>query len=300
MGTSSSSKGSPSNVPMVPPWVPDIPSDPGPDGSPSDLPSEATPSTPQSVDVDIEAGEDQNVPASPLTPIDERARLAPSGRFGSARTNLASFARNSDRAAMRRGIGQYVSQGYRGSGTATRRMGGTIQSSEALFSALSTGADNAFRAPGAQLDPAVLAGQSADEVMDAVTDAVRPVDGTQDAESSRAALQDALADTLDRFPDADLLNLTNEQKEYAVEVFVSSDIYGRLVLDLGTKVIDSAPSFSAGLGRLREIRDYIRETVAASFRGLREKGVYLSKGRVSSVVREAIRETFVVFEGYAL
>ena len=66
-------------------------------------------------------------------------------------------------------------------------------------------------------------------------------------DSSRAAIQGALADTLDRFPDADLLNLTNEQKEYAVEVFVASDIYGRLFLDLGTKVIESAPSTSAGL-----------------------------------------------------
>jgi hypothetical protein len=297
MGTSSSSKGSPSNVPMVPPWVPDLPGGPAPDGPPPDFPPEAPPTTPPNIDV--EAGEDGNVPASPSTPIDERARLAPTGRFGAARTNLSSFARNSDRAAMRRGIGQYVSQGYGGSGTATRRMGGTIGSSETLFSALSGGAGNAFQAPGAPLYPAVLAGQSADEVMDAVTDAVRPVDGTQDAESSRAAIQDALADTLDRFPDADLLNLTDEQKEYAVEVFVASDIYGRLFLDLGTKVIESAPSTSAGLSRLKEIRDYVRETVAASFRTLREKGISLSKGRVSAVVREAIRETFVVFEGYA-
>ena len=279
MGTSSSSKGSPSNVPMVPPWVPDLPSGPSLDGPPPDLPQEAPQSTPPNIDV--QAGEDASVPTSPSTPIDERSRLAPPGRFGAARTNLTSFARNSDRAAMRRGIGQYVSQGYGGSGTATRRMAGTIRSSEALFSALSGGAGNAFQAPGAPLDPAVLTGQSVDEVMDAVTDAVRPVDGTQDAESSRASIQDALANTLERFPNADLLNLTDEQKEYAVEVFVASDIYGRLFLDLGTKVIESAPSTSAGLSRLKEIRDYVRETVAASFRNLRESGLSLSKGRLS-------------------
>jgi predicted KAP-like P-loop ATPase len=130
MGTSSSSKGSPSNVPMVPPWVPDLPSGPAPDGPP-DLPPEARPLPPPNID--IEGGEDGNVPASPSTPIGERARLAPPGRFGAARTNLTSFARNSDRTAMRRGIGQYVSQGYGGSGTATRRMGGTIRSSETLI-----------------------------------------------------------------------------------------------------------------------------------------------------------------------
>ena len=89
-----------------------------------------------------------------------------------------------------------------------------------------------LQASGVELDPAVLAGRSADEVMDAITDAVRPVDGSQDAESSRAAIQDALAETLERFPDADLLNLTEEQKEYVTEVFVAGEIYGRLLLDV--------------------------------------------------------------------
>ena len=55
----------------------------------------------------------------------------------------------------------------------------------------------------------------------------------------------------------------------------------------------------AALVRLREIRDYIRETVAEAFRGLNERGVSLSKSRVSTVVSEAINDTFVVFEGYA-
>jgi hypothetical protein len=287
MGTSSSSKGSPSNVPMVPPWVPDPPAGPPPDAPP-----------PNPADGDIDAGESGDLPVAPA--VDDSARLAPPGRFGAARANLTSFARTNDRGAMRRGIGQYISQGYGGSGTATRRMGGTIRSSEALFSALSGGPGNALQTPGAPLDPAVIAGQSADEVMDALTDAVRPVDGTQDAESSRAAIQDALSDTLERFPDADLLNLTDEQKEYAVEVFVANDIYGRLFLDLGTKVIESAPSTAGGLSRLKEIRDYVRETVVASFRTLREKGISLSKRRVSTVVREAVQETFIVFEGYAL
>jgi hypothetical protein len=308
MGTSSSSKGSPSNVPMVPPWVPDPPAGPPPppdapppDAPPPDAPPPAVPPPPPSpnpTDGDIDAGESGDSAVAPA--VDDRARLAPPGRFGAARANLTSFARTNDRAAMRRGIGQYVSQGYGGSGTATRRMGGTIRSSEALFSALSGGPGNALQTSGAPLDSAVIGGQSADEVMDALTDAVRPVDGTQDAESSRAAIQDALSDTLERFPDANLLNLTDEQKGYAVEVFVASDIYGRLFLDLGTKVIESAPSTAAGLSRLKEIRDYVRETIVASFRTLREKGISLSKGRVSTVVREAVQETFIVFEGYAL
>lgn len=296
MGTSSSSKGSPSNVPMVPPWVPDAPGTP-----PGDIPSDDNSSgdVPNEVSsiAAFAGGESSDGDAEVFS--DNKARLAPPGRFGSARTNLTAFARYSDRAAMRRGVGHYVSQGYGGSGIATRRMGGAIHFSEVLFSALTGGPGNALQASGVELDPAVLAGRSADEVMDAITDAVRPVDGSQDAESSRAAIQDALAETLERFPDADLLNLTEEQKEYVTEVFVAGEIYGRLLLDVGTKVIENAPSTSAALVRLREIRDYIRETVAEAFRGLNERGVSLSKSRVSTVVSEAINDTFVVFEGYA-
>jgi hypothetical protein len=63
-------------------------------------------------------------------------------------------------------------------------------------------------------------------------------------------------------------------------------------------VIENAPSALAGLSRLKEIRDYIRETVAEAFRNLKSKGQSLFKSRVAAVVRDAIHETFEVFEGY--
>jgi hypothetical protein len=294
MGTSSSSKGSPSNVPMVPPWVPDVPSGPPGDTPPDD----GAPPPEDNLDL-AGLGEGDGTTPPPAIPTDDKARLAPPGRFGGARTNLSSFARNSDRQAMRRGIRHYVSQGYGGSGAATRRMGGTIRSSEALLTAVSGAAANVLQAPGAPLDPALLAGRSADDIMDAVTDAVRPVDGTQDSESSRAAIRDALSDTLEQYPTADLLNMTDAQKEYAIEAFVAGDLYGRFYLDLGTHVIQNAPSPTAGLSRLKEVRDYIRETVAEAFRNLKSKSESLSKSRVATVVRDAIRETFAVFEAYS-
>lgn len=300
MGTSSSSKGSPSNVPMVPPWVADVPSE-TPSDSTAEAPyDEGLASAPRPIDgLDLAGAADESVANAPVAfPTNDKNRLAPIGRFSAARLDLGSFARNNDRLAMRRGMRYYVSRGYGGSSTATHRMGGTIRSSETLFSAVSGIPGNPLQAPGAPLDPAVLAGRSADDIMDAVTDAVRPVDGTQDSESSRAAIRDALSDTLEKYPDADLLNLTDQQKEHAVEVYVAADIYGRFYLDLGTHVIENAPSASAGLSRLKEIRDYIRETVAEAFRNLKSKGQFLFKSRVAAVVRDAINETFEVFEGY--
>jgi hypothetical protein len=135
--------------------------------------------------------------------------------------------------------------------------------------------------------------------MDAVVEAVRPVDGTQDAEASRAAIRDALSELLTRFPDADLLNLTSEQRELAIERFTAHDVFRRFDLDVGQTIREKAPTTATGLSRLKQARDYVKETVAAAFRRLREAGRTLTAGRISEVVRAALRETFDVFEGYA-
>ena len=286
MGTSQSSKGSPSGVPMVPPWVPDPPPPPTliP---PTPVPSEEEPAPPE-----------EPAPVSvpePAIPADLSGAIptAPAGRFRAANINLASYARNSDRAAMRRGVGQYFSQGYGGGGTAVRRFGGTARTADALYTVLSGGA----AALGIS-ETNVNAGTSAQDIMDAVTEAVRPVDGTQDAESSRAAIQDALAETLTQFPDADLANLSEEQKDMAVERYVASDVYRRFSLDVGRTVITKAPNAVGGASRLKEIREYVRETVSAAFRKLRTAGQRLGAGRVASIVRTALSEAIQVFEGY--
>ena len=86
-------------------------------------------------------------------------------------------------------------------------MAGTASTAGALGNALSALAAGEPAEAGSPLDPALLSGRSVDDIMDAVVEAVRPVDGTQDAEASRAAIRDALAELLTRFPDADLLSL---------------------------------------------------------------------------------------------
>lgn len=284
MGTSQSSSGSPSGVPMVPPWVPDIP-------LPA-LPAEGAP--PGAAPEQGEAP----VPA-PRTEPRQPIPVAPARRFLGANRNLGDYARSGDSASMRRGLGQYVKKGYGGSATATRRMGGTAQTAQALYSALSGGPGNPYTAPGSPLDPALTAGRSADEVMDAVVEAVRPVDGTQDAEASRTSIKDALSDVLKQFPDADLRDLQQEQRDLAIERFVAGDVFRRIDLDLGKTIREKSPNAATGLGRLKEVREYVRETVAASFRMLREAGQGLAAGKITQIVQNALRETFQVFEGYA-
>lgn len=199
---------------------------------------------------------------------------------------------------MRRGVGHYVSKGLGGSSSAARRFGGTAQTAGALYGALSSTAAGQPSAAGSPLDPGLLTGRSAADVMDAVIEAVRPVDGTQDAEASRAAIRDGLSGLLDRFPDADLLNLTEDERLFVIERYMAVDVYNRVILDVGTSVQDKAPSPSAALSRMREIKDYIRETIAARFRALRTAAAALSARVVAGIATQALKAAFEVFEEY--
>lgn len=275
MGTSQSSGGPGAGVPMVPSWTPDPPADdtgPTPDQPPQQpLPPAPPPSVP----------------------------VAPSGRFGDARRSLGSYARGGNRDDLRRSLGHYVRTGYGGARTATRRLGGTAATAAALGTALAALAGGGVGGAAPGLDPASLVGRSADDVLAAVVDAVRPIDGTLDAEASRASIRDALSELLTRFPEADLLNLSDIERTFAIERYAAADVFRRFQLDLGKTISDRAPNIGAALARLKEARDYIKEVVGASFRKLRDAGRTLTAGQIAIVVRDAVADTFQVFEGYA-
>lgn len=292
MGTSASSNGPGSGVPLVPPWVPPVPPLPPP-----------VPPIPPVLPADGPAdGDGQNNAAAPNPQQPAQAQpspMAPAGRFLGARLNFGKFSGGGGNARdMRRGLRDYVRKGYGGRARTVSRFGGTISTAGGLYGALSSVAGGQPAAPGSPLDPTLLAGRSAREVMDAVVEAVRPADGTQDAEASRTAIKDALSELLTMFPDADLLNLTEEQRETAVERFVAIDVYQRAMLDIGKAIQTKAPTATVGLARLKEVKEYIKQTVAAAFRKLRGNGQRVTTGRVNQVVRAALEETFRVFEEY--
>nr|WP_231387756.1 Qat anti-phage system associated protein QatB [Pseudomonas nitroreducens] len=167
-------------------------------------------------------------------------------------------------------------------------LGGTLQSV----------AEGTSQANANPIDPVLLNGRSASEVMDALVEAVRPVDGTQDAEAERASIRGSLSDVLVKYPNADLLNLAPEERAYAIERFTAMDVFHRYELDLGKTVQEKASSALVAVRRLKEIKEYIKECVSASFRTIAANGARLTTGRISQVVTQALQETFEVFEGY--
>lgn len=284
MGTSKSGSGPASGVSLTPPWVPEpVPGAPSggeePQGGDGQDGSEAAP--------------DPRPPSIAL-PLE----VAPPRRFGAARTSMGSFARTGSLDDLRRGLGHYVRKGYNGSGTAARRMGGTARAAGSLYGALSSAAAGESAVPGSPFDPTLLSGRSADEIMDALVEAVRPVDGTQDAEAGRGAIRDALSELLERYPEANLLELSEEQRLFAIERYVSLDVFNRIALDIGKSIQDNAPSASAALSRLREVKEYVREAISGRIRALRRAGEQLNGRRISDLVNRALQEAFSVFEDY--
>lgn len=263
-------------MPLVPPWVPDA----APDGG-DETPVQQAPNT-------------SPTPMPQPLPVP----IAPPGRFGPSRINLGHYARSGSSDEMRRGLGHYARKGLGGSGIASRRFGGTARTAGTLYGALSSAASGQAASPGSPFDPALLAGRTSSEIMDAVVEAVRPTDGTQDTEASRLAIRDALSDLLNRFPDASLLNLSEEERVFAIERYVALDVYNRFRLDVGKAIQDKALTVTAVLARFKEVKDYIKEAVSAAFRRVRAAGQALNARRIAQLARQALGETFRVFEDY--
>lgn len=193
---------------------------------------------------------------------------------------------------MRRGIAHYVRTGYGGAGTMSRRLGSTSTTARSLSLALDpTSADSG-------LDRALLQGKSADEVVDAVVEAARPQDGTLDAEASREAIRNALSELLREHADVDLLDLSDTQRGFVIEHYAAHDVYLRFSLDVGKHLVDNAPNATIGLARLRQARNYIRQTIAESFRRLREAGQSMTTANVRATVAHALADSLAVFEGF--
>ena len=290
MGTSKSSSGSPGGVPMVPPWTPDpLPPAP-PNGKPGPVP-----------DGKPDGNTDGTPEANPgnQSALPQSSPVAPFGRFGPARTSLGRFARGGSNADMRKGVGRYVSKGWGGSKTAARRLNGTARSAGVLYNALSTLAGGQPTQAGGPLDRSLLSGRSANEIMSAVVEAVRPIDGTQDAEATRNAIKGAASELLAKNPDADLLALSEEDRLFMVERFLAIDVFNHLVLDIGQAIQKNAPSISAASARFKDIKNYVRQAVSAAFRKIHKAGETLTARRVSAIARQCIQDAMEVFEGGA-
>ncbi|MDR7166233.1 hypothetical protein J2X12_004287 [Pseudarthrobacter oxydans] len=152
---------------------------------------------------------------------------------------------------------------------------------------------------GTELRDAIIAGgNDVNVVLDAIADAASPIDGTQDKEASRRAVRDSLSELLVKYPDADLAALTDVQRLFVIERYAALDVYGRFCLDLQKTVMEKASDAATGLRRLKSIREFVVQQVAAAFRAVRERGLATDTRSIARLTSEALKETLAVFEEY--
>lgn len=289
MGTSTSSKGPGSNVPLVPPWVPQVPPLPDAPGAPEpgNVPAPETPPPVAPVDAPGTDSADQPPPM-----------VAPPRRFASARNHLSRFAQSGDQQSLGSGLRHYTGKGLGGARQAAQRMGGTAQTAGKLYGALSALRTQAADAADIGLELATLRGRPVREICDRIVEAVRPPDGTLDAEASRQSIGDALSELMALYPNADLMDLGQEQIEMVIERYLAYDTCRRVELDVGQTVYRAAPSVAEGVRRMEEMKAYVREKVYACFRALRQRGRQLTKAIATSFAARVIQDTFTVFEEF--
>lgn len=305
MGTSASSRGPGGSVPLVPPWVPPV--TPPASAPPANPPQVAMPNAPSSPGVPGVApltspSSPATLPsaptAPPLTPA-MSSPLAPPGRFSGARLSLGKFAKSGSGGDLAKGLGRYTSKGLGGARRATQRLNGTARTAGQLYGVLDALRSGTTSPVDLGISTASLAGRSAKEVGDYIANALRPADGTQDAEAGRDALACAFADLIDADSTVDLMTLTPAQIDMVVERFIAYDICRRVELDVGKTLLEKAPSYAQALRRLEQMKAYIREKVALQFRTRESKGERLSRSHAEQMSREIIRDTFDVFEADA-
>ena len=195
---------------------------------------------------------------------------------------------------MRRGLGHYSRSGMGGSGNAARRMGGSASAASSLHNALTSLASGQPLPQELGIDPQALAGLTPAEIADVLVDAIKPIDGTQDAEATRDSAARALADILAQ--NNDLTNLSPAQVDQVTAATLGYDVAHRIELDVGKSIIDKAPTKGQGLELLQEMKDYVREVVAAQYAAERAANGAIGRAVIDRISRDAIQQAFEVFE----
>jgi hypothetical protein len=283
MGTSASSPGPGKGVPLIPPGVPPI--NPFPDSTPNTPTEETTQQNTQ------QTTQQTNNPSQPFS-----SELAPARRFAATRTSLGRYAHSGRNKDLAGGLGHYTRSGLKGAQRAAQRMGGAVKAAGALYNVL----DNlrANRPGETTAEKSQLAGRPAHEICDYIINTVSPLTGSQDNETARDAIAQAMADLMEQFPQIDLTAVSSEQIDLVIERYVAYEICHRIELDVGKAILTKSPDPTTAIRHLEEMKQYVRQQVAACFRARAEKGQRLTRNEAERVTATVIQDTFRIFEEY--
>lgn len=275
MGTSTSSVGPMGRSPLDPPWLDDIPTGAGggvPPGNSGPPPSDGG----------------SPLPAGPVAPL---------GRYREARRELRRYIETGDRGSLGRALGHYSRRGSGGAAAAASRMRASTKAGAALFSMLSAAASRSTPVISQWVDALRNSGATAEDVANAIVHELSPPGGSADEESLRDSMAIALSELMQDNPGIDLLALGNDDIWALMDFFLAAEVANRVCFDIAQVLERATVEPIVAVQREREMREFIKSEVKAAVRDLRAVTPNPTQAQMESLMREAVKTTFQVFEG---
>ena len=270
MGTSTSSGGPKGGSPLDPPWLDDIPTGAG-GGAPVGDGGSPPPAGPQGA--------------------------APPGRYRDARRELRRFIETGDKGSLGKALGHYSRRGSGGAAAAASRMRASTKAGAELFSMLSAAASRSNPAISQWVDALRNSGATADDVANAIVQELSPPGGSNDEESLRDSMAVALSELMQDNPGIDLLSLGQDDIWSLMDFFLAAEVANRVCFDMGQALERSTVEPVVAVQREREMREFIKSEVKAAVRDLCAANPNPSQAQMESLMKEAVKTTFQVFEG---
>jgi len=278
MGTSKSSNGPGPGVSFDPPWLDNI-----------NLPN------PESSPIDDQKTTEQKLESNE-TKIPTFVNIAPPARFFGARTNIGNYVKSGNKASLRLALGHYSKTGMGGTKNVSKRMRVSTSVGSKLFNTLQS-VRNGNNQTLSNLF-AKLKSNNADvyQFIDAIVDNVCPHGGSLDEVSCQNSVFSALSEFLDKNPDADISNLSDDSLWSLTASFLGHEAFSRVQLDIGQSFESKQVPLSERMTRLNDMREYIEAEISAQLNILRSSERNQSSESLQMTLMRAIKNTFQVFE----
>lgn len=270
MGTSTSSGGPKGGSPLDPPWLDDILTGAGGGASQGD--------------------------GGP-TPQAGPPAAAPPGRYRDARREFRRYIETGDRGSLGKALGHYSRRGSGGAAAVASRMRVSTKAGAELFSMLSGAASRSTPAISQWVDALRNSGATSDDVANAIVRELSPPGGSADEESLRDSMAVALSELMQANPGIDLLSLGQDDIWTLMDFFLAAEVVNRVCFDMGQALERANVEPVVAVQREREMRGFIKSEVKAALRDLRAANPAPSRAQMESLMQEAVKTTFQVFEG---
>lgn len=272
MGTSTSSSGGRSGSPFDPEWL---------------TPDRAAPAS-SGGGVESDLGDDEAGGASDKLP--SASSLAPSGRFGPARSKMGAYLKDGNPDDRRGAVKSMISKGMGGASRAASTMRSTARGAGALGQFLVAAREGTDQRVTDWVTRCRAANLSASDLTLEILREVISESGSIDEESLRDAGAEAMAKLYENHPDIDIFALTDAQIAEVMGLTIANQICQRIDMQLG----QSYEKLKHDPAVIQERRADIKEWVWAEVRVVLEQkqAAHLDPKNLAESVLQSALEVF--------